>query len=64
MTDHSLAQGSAVATPRHRGRTTWVWDVMICGESGRTCAISRVAVAVRDLPADRGGPAPTGPDVT
>ncbi len=37
----------AVATPLHRGRTTWVWDVRIADEAGRTCAVSRVTIAVR-----------------
>jgi 1,4-dihydroxy-2-naphthoyl-CoA hydrolase len=37
----------AVATPIHRGRTTWVWDVTIADDSGRTCAVSRVTIAVR-----------------
>lgn len=37
----------AVATPIHRGRTTWVWDVRIADQQGRTCAVSRVTIAVR-----------------
>jgi uncharacterized protein (TIGR00369 family) len=37
----------AVATPIHRGRTTWVWDVRIADDAGRTCAVSRVTIAVR-----------------
>jgi uncharacterized protein (TIGR00369 family) len=37
----------AVATPIHRGRTTWVWDVRIADHQGRTCAVSRVTIAVR-----------------
>ena len=35
------------ATRRHRGRTTWVWDVDITDDDGRLCACSRVSVAVR-----------------
>ncbi len=54
---------SAIATPQHRGRTTWVWDVMISDAAGRTCAISRVTIAVRDLPAELGGPSSADPDV-
>ncbi|EHN12962.1 Uncharacterized protein possibly involved in aromatic compounds catabolism [Patulibacter medicamentivorans] len=38
------------AEPRHRGRTTWVWDVELQDDEGRPCAISRVTIAVR--PAD------------
>ena len=34
-------------TPRHRGRTTWVWDVDFTDDEGRLCAISRVTLAVR-----------------
>lgn len=53
---------SAVAVPCHRGRTTWVWDVTIRDEAGRACAISRVTIAVRDLPADRGELPPAAND--
>ncbi|HSD25607.1 MAG TPA: PaaI family thioesterase [Solirubrobacterales bacterium] len=38
---------NAAATPRHRGRTTWVWDVEISDDGGRTCALSRMTIAVR-----------------
>ena len=38
---------NAVARPRHRGRTTWVWDVEITDDQGRTCALVRMTVAVR-----------------
>lgn len=37
----------AVAVPVHSGRTTWVWDVTIADDQGRTCAVSRVTIAVR-----------------
>jgi 1,4-dihydroxy-2-naphthoyl-CoA hydrolase len=37
----------AVARRRHRGRTTWVWDVDLTDDDGRLCAVSRVTVAVR-----------------
>ena len=37
----------AVATRRHRGRTTWVWDVDMSDDEGRLCATSRVTIAVR-----------------
>jgi 1,4-dihydroxy-2-naphthoyl-CoA hydrolase len=40
----------AVARRRHRGRTTWVWDVDVTDDDGRLCAMSRVTVAVRPLP--------------
>ncbi len=45
----SIAGGTihAVGRPRHRGRTTWVWDVEISDDDGRVCAVSRVTIAVR-----------------
>jgi uncharacterized protein (TIGR00369 family) len=39
---------TATATRRHRGRTTWVWDVEAIDDAGRLCAITRVTIAVRD----------------
>lgn len=41
----------AVATRRHRGRTTWVWEVEISDDQERLCALVRMTVAVRPLPA-------------
>jgi uncharacterized protein (TIGR00369 family) len=38
---------NAAAKPRHRGRTSWVWDVEITDDEGRPCALVRVTVAVR-----------------
>ena len=38
----------AVARRRHRGRTTWVWEVDITDDDGRLCALVRMTVAVRD----------------
>lgn len=38
------------ARRRHRGRTTWVWDVELADDEGRLCALSRVTVAVRPGP--------------
>ncbi len=34
----------------HRGRTTWVWDVTFSDDDGRTCALTRMTIAVRPLP--------------
>jgi uncharacterized protein (TIGR00369 family) len=34
----------------HRGRTTWVWDVSFSDDAGRTCAMTRMTIAVRPLP--------------
>jgi 1,4-dihydroxy-2-naphthoyl-CoA hydrolase len=37
----------AHATRRHRGRTTWLWDVEITDDDGRLCAVTRMTIAVR-----------------
>jgi 1,4-dihydroxy-2-naphthoyl-CoA hydrolase len=42
---------TATGHRRHRGRTTWIWDVDFTDDEGRLCAVSRITVAVRDLPA-------------
>lgn len=34
----------------HRGKTTWVWDVTFTDDQGRTCAVTRMTVAVRPQP--------------
>lgn len=39
-----------IARARHRGRTTWVWEVELTDDDGRLCALTRVTVAVRPLP--------------
>jgi uncharacterized protein (TIGR00369 family) len=56
MSNHSsflrpVREGSvhAEARRRHRGRTTWVWDVDFTDDEGRLCATSRVTIAVRPL---------------
>ena len=41
---------TAEARSRHRGRTTWVWDVEFTDDAGRVCAIARVTLAVRPQP--------------
>ena len=38
----------AVARRRHRGRTTWVWEVEISDDAERLCALVRMTIAVRD----------------
>jgi len=37
----------AVAHPRHKGRTTWVWEVEITDDDDRLCALVRMTIAVR-----------------
>jgi uncharacterized protein (TIGR00369 family) len=50
ITDGTL---HAHATRRHRGRTTWLWDVRAADEEDRTCALTRVTIAVRPARAAR-----------
>ncbi len=38
----------AVARARHRGRTTWVWEVEFFDDADRLCALSRMTIAVRE----------------
>jgi 1,4-dihydroxy-2-naphthoyl-CoA hydrolase len=40
----------AVATARHRGRTTWVWDCELTDDEGRVCSLVRMTIAVRPRP--------------
>jgi uncharacterized protein (TIGR00369 family) len=40
----------ARAIRRHRGRTTWIWDVEISDDAGRLCAMTRMTIAVRPMP--------------
>jgi 1,4-dihydroxy-2-naphthoyl-CoA hydrolase len=46
---------TATATPLHRGRTTWVWDIRVHNDEGKLTAISRCTVAV--VPIERDGAA-------
>jgi len=41
----------ALARRRHRGRTTWVWEVEITDDLERLCALVRMTIAVRPRPA-------------
>jgi 1,4-dihydroxy-2-naphthoyl-CoA hydrolase len=51
----SVAEGEVFVTARarHRGSTTWVWDVEATDGGGRLCALARSTIAVR--PRDQGG---------
>jgi uncharacterized protein (TIGR00369 family) len=44
---HIHAEGVAL----HRGRTTWVWEVRFTDDAERLCALTRMTIAVRELPA-------------
>jgi uncharacterized protein (TIGR00369 family) len=45
-----VAEGSiyAIAGRKHRGRSTWVWEVEMTDDHGQLCALSRVTIAVAD----------------
>jgi uncharacterized protein (TIGR00369 family) len=47
-----ITEGTVHAHARrlHKGRTTWVWDVTFSDDDGRTCAVTRMTIAVRPLP--------------
>ena len=40
----------AEARRRHKGRTTWLWEVDFTDDEGRLCALTRVTIAVRPIP--------------
>jgi 1,4-dihydroxy-2-naphthoyl-CoA hydrolase len=42
---HVNAEGAV----RHRGRSTWIWDVELSDDDGRVCALVRMTVAVRPM---------------
>jgi 1,4-dihydroxy-2-naphthoyl-CoA hydrolase len=41
---------NAEARARHRGRTTWVWDVELTDDEDRLCALAHMTIAVRRRP--------------
>lgn len=47
-----VAEGTvhAEARCRHRGRTSWVWEVEFTDDGGRLCALSRITLAIRRAP--------------
>jgi 1,4-dihydroxy-2-naphthoyl-CoA hydrolase len=44
-----IAEGAvhAEARRKHRGRTSWVWEVDCTDDDGRLCALVRVTMAIR-----------------
>ena len=38
----------AVGRAKHRGRTTWVWEVEMSDDAGRLCVLTRMTIAVRE----------------
>ena len=45
---HGHAEARAVA--KHRGKTTWVWQVEVVDDDGRLCAVAKMTMAVRPVP--------------
>jgi uncharacterized protein (TIGR00369 family) len=45
-----IAEGTihAVAVAKHRGRTTWVWEVEMSDDGGRLCVLTRITIALRE----------------
>jgi uncharacterized protein (TIGR00369 family) len=43
---------------KHRGRTTWVWEIEMSDDRGRLCVLTRMTVAVREPPPDAPFPPP------
>ena len=41
---------TATATPLHLGRTTHVWQIVLKNDEGKTTCVSRMTVAVLDMP--------------
>lgn len=39
-----------LAKARHRGRTTWLWQVEVINDEGKTCALAQMTIAVRPRP--------------
>jgi 1,4-dihydroxy-2-naphthoyl-CoA hydrolase len=48
----------AIGIRKHRGRSTWVWEVEMSDDRGRLCVLTRMTVAVRDAPAAVPGTTP------
>ena len=38
----------AAAVMKHRGRTTWVWEVELTDDQGMLCALTRITIALKD----------------
>ena len=47
-----ISEGSieVLATARHRGRTTWVWEAEVRDAEDRLCALAQMTIAVRPIP--------------
>jgi uncharacterized protein (TIGR00369 family) len=58
---HPVSAGTieALAVRRHRGRTTWVWQVDMSDSEDRLCVVARVTIAIRAADDHRGAPRPS-----
>jgi uncharacterized protein (TIGR00369 family) len=58
-----ITEGSihATAIRKHRGRTTWVWEVEMSDDRGRLCVLTRMTIAVRDREPERDGSSSRSP---
>jgi uncharacterized protein (TIGR00369 family) len=45
----------ATAVRKHRGRTTWVWEVEMTDDEDRLCVLTRMTIAVRERQPARAG---------
>jgi 1,4-dihydroxy-2-naphthoyl-CoA hydrolase len=57
-----ITQGTIhmTARRRHRGRTSWIWEVDFTDDAGKLCAIVRMTIAVRPAPEGWEPPTPGG----
>jgi len=46
----TAGHAEARAVARHRGKTTWVWQVEILDDDERLCAVAKMTMAVRPAP--------------
>ncbi|HEX3737842.1 MAG TPA: PaaI family thioesterase [Solirubrobacterales bacterium] len=46
----TAGHAEARAVARHRGRSTWVWQVEILDDDERLCALAKMTMAVRPAP--------------
>lgn len=46
----SAGHAEARAVARHRGRSTWVWQVEVLDDEERLCAVAKMTMAVRPAP--------------
>ncbi len=50
----TVGHAEARAVARHRGRSTWVWEVEVLDDDERLCALAKMTMAVRPRPPQTG----------